>query len=128
MLSKYAVTAGLILMSLHGAAKAGPDTPATQLAYAPPAHEVPTIALPDITVFPREAHPYTSSLGPRASSWTTVRAPHFRVWPGYDSDLTLHAYTSAIGPCPEGQNGSGCSPPHGSIIAPSHYERRPFTD
>jgi len=51
---------------------------------------------------------------------------HYQVPAGYDSDVTLHPYTSGIGPCPEGpQPDTGCWRPT-RRIQPSHYERPPF--
>ena len=57
-------------------------------------------------------------------------AGRFRVWPGYDADVTLHPYTSEMRPCPEGALGTGCTngAPRGKIIAPSYYEQVPFIE
>ena len=52
---------------------------------------------------------------------------HYQVPAGYDSDVTMHPYTSGIGPCTEGASPSqGCHHPTGTPIPPSHYERPPF--
>jgi hypothetical protein len=52
---------------------------------------------------------------------------HWTVPAGYDSDVTMHPYTSGIGPCVEGAMPSqGCHHPTGNPISPSHYERPPF--
>ena len=102
----------------------------TQIAALPSDGEASN-SIPPSTVAaegPAYYDPYTTGLGPRASSANTVKAEHFRVWAGYDGDVALHPYTSNVGPCAEGQNGTGCDRPTGKVIQPSHYERPPFTD
>jgi hypothetical protein len=104
----------------------------TRIAALPHDGEAPN-SIPPVTVHapaegPAYYDPYTTGLGPRASSANTVKAEHFRVWAGYDADVALHPYTSNVGPCAEGALGSGCDRPTGKVIQPSHYERRPFTD
>jgi hypothetical protein len=52
------------------------------------------------------------ALGPRASSgdfWPDRPQPHFQEPPGYDSNVTLHPYTSGLGPCPQGQGKTVCT-------------------
>jgi hypothetical protein len=111
-------------------AKIGPQ-PTQLAALAPPAGEAPnSISLPPVVVHPNDGEASIWRSGPRTGWTPRVAAPHFRVWAGYDLAVALHPYTSGIGPCPEGSNGagSGCSPGHGEVIRPSHYERGPFTD
>lgn len=102
---------------------------AAQLAALGSQSATPTLlTLPPVTAYPRKVEPHAPDLGPRAASVGALRVPHFRVWDGYDLDVALHPYTSRIGPCPEGSNGSGCGQPAGQVIKPSRYEQTPFTD
>jgi hypothetical protein len=55
-----------------------------------------------------------------------ISAQHYKVPTGYDADVSLHPYTSGIGPCAEGASPStGCKRPS-ILIAPSNYDRPPF--
>lgn len=95
-------------------------TAAANAALTPDNGAATVTSPPSIAILPPASIP--------SESPTNTRNDHFRVWPGYDSDVALHPYTSNMGPCPEGILGSGCSPAHGEIIKPSHYERAPFTN
>ena len=89
-----------------------------QIAAAATSDVVPNaIALQDRTLYAPDSQPYTSGFSTRGGSANTVRAPHFQVWAGYDSSVTLHPYTSNLGPGTETVR-----------IQPSRYERTPFTD
>jgi len=51
-----------------------------------------------------------------------VPSTHFQVPPGYDADVSMHPYTSGLGPCTEGASPSqGCHHDTGHPIQPSHY-------
>ena len=54
--------------------------------------------------------PYTSGLGPRASSNGTVRSEHYDVPPDYERNMAMHPYTSGFSPCVQGQS-TGCQLP-----------------
>jgi hypothetical protein len=76
----------------------------TQLSALPPSSSTPVIQLPSVNV-----------LG-------YVPPTHFQAPPGYDTDVSMHPYTSGIGPCPEGASPSqGCHHDTGHPIPPSHY-------
>lgn len=103
--------------------------PAVQIAALPASDAAPAsyaVTLPGVAVVAPQ--PYAPGNGPRPGPGNHDRPYHFRVWPGYDSDPAMHPYTSNLGPCTEGANGSGCELQHGQLIKPSHYERPPFTD
>jgi hypothetical protein len=71
---------------------------------------LPAMTLPDVVV----------------PGGTTHNPGHYKVPAGYDSDVSLHPYTSGLGPCTEGAAPStGCRHPT-ILIQPSHYERAPF--
>jgi hypothetical protein len=87
------------------------------------------VTLPEVVVHPPQDYydPYTSGRSQHASSLNHIVAPHFKVPVGYDADVTMHPYTSLLGPCTEGnQPAQGCRHPTGTPITPSHYERPPF--
>jgi hypothetical protein len=111
-----------ILIRITAAANASPvpeQSPGPQFVALTPGNWAATvISPPSIVNLPPASIPRESPAG--------TRNDHIRVWPGYDSDVALHPYTSNMGPCPEGLLGAGCSPTHGDIIPPSHYERAPF--
>jgi hypothetical protein len=110
-----------ILIGITAVAFADPKSPGLQIAALPPGNRAATVTSP-----PAIANLSSASIPREAPSGAGDR--QFRVWPGYDSDVALHPYTSNMGPCPEGANGGGCGPTHGEIISPSHYERAPFMD
>ncbi len=94
---------------------------------------VPSVSLPPVEVVrPRPQpswyyDPYVTGRGQKASSLEHIPYQHFTVPVGYDKDVTMHPYTSLIGPCPEGASPSqGCRHDTGKPITPSHYERAPF--
>ena len=63
-------------------------------------------------VSPDYGDPYTSHMGPRASSgdfWPDGAQPRFQEPPGYDNNPLMHPYTSGIGPCPQGQGKTVCT-------------------
>jgi hypothetical protein len=61
----------------------------------------------------------TSDLGLRVSSTNSVRVERYPMPPDFDADVSLHPFTSMIGPCPEGVLGAHCA----ITILPSHYNR-----
>ena len=66
------------------------------------------------------SQPVVSTFSLRVSSHSTARTEHYQVPPDFDSDVTLHPYTSPLGPCPQGGPGKvACS----EMIPPSHYNR-----
>ena len=102
-----------------------PDAP-KQIAQTPAAA---ALKLPQVVVHPDSWYydPYVGGRGQKASSMDHIKSEHFVVPTGYDADVTMHPYTSLLGPCPEGANPSqGCRHPTGTPITPSHYERPPF--
>lgn len=103
MLGKTTAVAAFIL-----AAAASAYPVCAQIAAAPPG----SVVLPYVTI-----------QGQGGSN-----PGHYQVPAGYDSDVTLHPYTSGLGPCTEGaQPSQGCRHPTGRPIPPSHYEQPPFT-
>jgi hypothetical protein len=99
------------------AAAACTDSAHVQLGAISPDKATPdTVTLPSVTVI---EHAPVANATPAAPS-----PGHFEVWTGYDSDVALHPYTSGLGPCPQKVFTAGCH----AAIAPSHYERPPFTD
>lgn len=100
-----------------------------QIAQAGGAAAAAAIILPEIVVHPDNwsYNPYTNGRGQKASSLNRVPSEHFVVPTGYDADVTMHPYTSGLGPCTEGASPSqGCRNATGKPIPPSHYERPPF--
>ena len=98
-------TAALIgaLCAVSGCASQGP----TAVPISPPEAQKPA----SISVA------RTFSL--RVSSEHTVRADHYEVPPDYDNNITLHPYTSGLGPCPHGGPGKvNCS---SEMVPASHY-------
>lgn len=57
--------------------------------------------------------------GLRVSSTNSVRIERYPVPPDFDTNVSLHPYTSLIGPCPEGSLGAHCA----ITILPSHYNQ-----
>jgi hypothetical protein len=98
------------------------------LVFGAVAEAAPSITLPEIGVSAAapgnpSMMPYSSNVGPRVSSHNTIPYIHFDVPAGYDDNVAMHPYTSAISPCTEGGTGSGCNRPTGKIILPSHYNK-----
>jgi len=118
--------AALILAATISLANA--DNQPEQIALA--AGTTPSfITLPQVVVHPQSWYynPYTHGHGQKASSLNEIPFSQFKVSVGYDADVTLHPYTSGLGPCTEGaQPAQGCRHPTGNPIPPSHYERAPF--
>jgi hypothetical protein len=88
-------------------AGAGSCQPAVRaLAALPPANRAPpqgSVTLPEVNVFrgTLDPHPYSSpGVGPRVSSFRTVRPEHYEVPPDFDTNVPMHPYTSGIGPWP----------------------------
>jgi hypothetical protein len=77
-----------------------------ELAALPPADAAPapnSVTLPEVTVFGfrNDPRPYSrSGMGPRVSSFGTVRTEHYQVPEDFDANIALHPYTSGIGPWP----------------------------
>jgi hypothetical protein len=98
--------------------------PRRELAALPPANAVPApnrVTLPQVTVFgfKIDPRPYSSSgVGPRVSSFGTVRTEHYQVPEDFDANIAMHPYTSGIGPWP----GPGSWGPLDK--SPSHNNRR----
>lgn len=95
--------------------RAGVDSCQPPADRAPPPHRA---TLPNVDVFGGQLnlHPYSSpGVGPRVSSFGTVRAEHYEVPGDFDSNVPLHPYTSGVGPWPgPGDRGtfmSGSKPP-----------------
>jgi hypothetical protein len=87
------------------------------------------VTLTDVFVHPEGWYydPYTGGRGQKASSLNRIRSEPFLVPAGYDADVSLHPYTSGLGPCAEGSSpAQGCWQQTGNPIPPSHYERAPF--
>jgi hypothetical protein len=71
-----------------------------------------SVTLPEVAVFT----PYSNcGIGPRVSSFGTIRTGHYEVPPGFDANVPLHPYTSGIGPRPgpgdKGTSMAGNKPP-----------------
>ena len=57
-----------------------------------------SIALPGVSVVaPYYSHPYTSGVGPKASSNGRVKAERYPAPPDYVMDIAMHPYTSGVG-------------------------------
>jgi hypothetical protein len=92
------------LCAVSGCASQGPAA----ITMGPPAAQNPT----SISV--------AGAFSLRVSSANTIRAEHYQVPPDFDNDVTLHPYTSGLGPCPHGGPGKlECS----EVVPPSHYNR-----
>jgi hypothetical protein len=81
----------------------------------PPAHGV-TLPNVDISGGQLNSHPYSSpGVGPRVSSFGTVRAEHYEVPADFDTNVPSHPYTSGAGPWPgpgtAGTSMAGSKPP-----------------
>ena len=79
----------------------------------PPARSV---TLPNVDIFGGQLnlHPYSSpGVGPRVSSFGTVRAEHYEVPADFDTNVSLHPYTSGVGPWPSARQ-----------EPPSHHYRK----
>jgi hypothetical protein len=104
--------AGVAIAACDPSYRAGPSQPSGRLLAAlPPSTAMPTpnrITLPDVTVFA----PYSSrGVGPRVSSFGTIRTEHYEVSPDFDENIAMHPYTSGIGPWPgPGTSGSPDKP------------------
>jgi hypothetical protein len=80
--------------------RAGVDSCQPPADRAPPPHSV-TLPNVDILGGKLNPHPYSSpGVGPRVSSFGTVRAEHYEVQPDFDTNVSLHPYTSGVGPWP----------------------------
>jgi len=98
------LTVGAIAAYADPAGRTDTGTAQTQISTLPPSGSVPGVSLPPVNV-----------LG-------YVPSTHFQVPPGYDADVSMHPYTSGIGPCTEGAMPSqGCHHDTGKPIPPSHY-------
>jgi hypothetical protein len=97
-------------------------------ACQPPADRAPQpphgATLPNVDIFEGQLnlHPYSSpGVGPRVSSFRTVRAEHYEVPAGFDTNVPSHPYTSGVGPWPgpgtAGTSMAGSKPP-------SHHYRK----
>jgi hypothetical protein len=98
--------AGTVTNGVRGSQSQGRD-----LAALPPSTAMPApnrITLPEVTVFA----PYSSrGVGPRVSSFGTIRTEHYEVSPDFDENIAMHPYTSGIGPWPgPGTSGSPDKP------------------
>ena len=101
--------------------------PARELAALSPANTVPparSVTLPNVDIFGGKLnpHPYSSpGVGPRVSSFGTVRAEHYEVPADFDTNVASHPYTSGVGPWPgpgtAGTSLAGSKPP-------SHHYRK----
>ena len=95
--------------------------PGHDLAALPPstAPSAPnSVTLPEVTVFA----PYSNrGIGPRVSSFGTIRTEHYEVPPDFDATVPLHPYTSGPWPGP-GDKGTfiaGTKPPsHHNALTP----------
>jgi hypothetical protein len=89
----------------------------------PPARSVtlPNVDIPGGKLNP---HPYSSpGVGPRVSSFGTVRAERYEVPADFDTNVPSHPYTSGVGPWPgpgtAGTSMAGSKPPS------QHYRKSP---
>jgi hypothetical protein len=90
-------------------------TPKVLADRGPSTHATPgpnSVTLPEVAVFT----PYSNcGIGPRVSSFGTIRTEHYEVPPGFDANVPLHPYTSGIGPRPgpgdKGTSMAGNKPP-----------------
>ena len=93
--------------------------PAGGVAALPPADSAPpphSATLPNVDIFGGQLnlHPYSSpGVGPRVSSFGTVRAEHYEVPADFDTNVSLHPYTSGVGPWPSARQ-----------EPPSHHYRK----
>jgi hypothetical protein len=80
--------------------------PRRELAVLPPVNATPapnSVALPHVTVFGFRitSRPYSrSGVGPRVSSFGTVRTEHYQVPEDYGANIALHPYKRGISPWP----------------------------
>jgi hypothetical protein len=75
----------------------GPQIAAPTASNAAPAPD--SVTLPEVTVLA----PYSSrGVGPRVSSFGTIRTEHYQLPPDYEANVALHPYTSRLGPCLHG--------------------------
>jgi hypothetical protein len=80
------------------------QSPGRTLAALPPTDPTPPpgdIVLPDVNVFGLKTHPRpysTPGVGPRVSSFGTIKGEHYEVPPDFDANVALHPYTSGMGP------------------------------
>jgi hypothetical protein len=85
----------------------------------PPADRAPpprSVTLPNVDIFGGQlnSHPYSSpGVGPRVSSFGTVSAEHYEVPADFDTNVSLHPYTSGVGPRPSARQ-----------EPPSHHYRK----
>jgi len=93
-----------------------------EVSALPPSDAKPTrdsIKLPGVSVVAPYSHTYTSGVGPKAGPNRVLRVAHYEVPPGYDVDVTMHPYTSAIGPSEYGARTRA-----GDLLTSrSHYNR-----
>jgi hypothetical protein len=118
--------------AVSAAVAAGDAKAADQTQQALPSTMSPAAAtLPEVVVRSRPDpswyyDPYTSGHAQRPSSLNHIAFQHFKVPVGYDANVTMHPYTSGMGPCTE-HHDLGCGPSsRGWVIKPSQYERPPF--
>jgi len=77
-----------------------------ELAALPPTNAAPapnSVALPHVTVFGFRitSRPYSrSGVGPRVSSFETVRTEHYQVPEDYGANIAMHPYKRGISPRP----------------------------
>ena len=108
----------------HPLCRAGADScqpPARELAALAPANTAPpprSVTLPNVDIFGGKLnlHPYSSpGVGPRVSSFGTVRAERYEVPADFDTNVPSHPYTSGVGPWPgpgtAGTSMAGSKPP-----------------
>ena len=80
--------------------------PGRELGALPPANAAPapnSVALPHDTVFGFRitSGPYSrSGVGPRVSSFETVRTEHYQVPEDYGANIAMHPYKRGISPRP----------------------------
>jgi hypothetical protein len=108
------------------ASRGSSQSPGRTLAALPPADTAPPpagIVLPDINVLGLKIHPRpysTPGVGPRVSSFGTIRAEHYEVPLDFDANVPLHPYTSGMGPWPgPGDKGTAMA----GTKPPSHHNR-----
>jgi hypothetical protein len=131
--SASVAAAMLAAIAIAPNASAGTGTPPGQVAQTAAA-VAGAVTLPEVVVHPRPRpqpdwyyDPYVSGRAQRPSSLNNIPYQHFKVPVGYDSNMTMHPYTSGFGPCTMGASPSqGCHHPTGDPIPPSHYEQPPF--
>ncbi len=80
--------------------------PGRELAALPSANAAPapnSVTLPEVTVFgfKIDPRPYSrSGVGPRVSSFGTIRTEHYQVPEDFDAKIAMHPYKRGIGPWP----------------------------